>query len=350
MGSGPFRQGREQCVLICNESLPYPMTASPGNRLRRYIMSFPTCLQGRWGGRTMPRRGKATQAGAAIRRRRRAALEFLEDRTLLSIAPQTYVVTNPNDSGAGSLRAAISSANADTYPGSTYDTIQFASSLAWQTINLKAIGAPNPVIGNSALAITRPVHIVGDAAPGLTITWIGTPINRTPPRIFYISAAGNLTLQNLTVSGGYTTYNGGGIYNDGGAVTLTNDTLSGNSTYGGSGGGIYNHGGAATLTNDTLYGNSAINGGIGGGIYNYRGTVTLTNDTLSGNSAYYRVVGYSTTGGIGGGIYNDGGTVTLTNDTVSGNLASDGGGIDNHSGTVTLTNDTLSNNSADYGG
>src|SRR5271157_1929445 len=114
MGSGPFRQGREQCVLICNESLPYPMTASPGNRLRRYIMSFPTCLQGRWGGRTMPRRGKATQARAAIRRRRRAALEFLEDRTLLSTAPQTYVVNNPTDTpvaGQTDLRQAISKAN-----------------------------------------------------------------------------------------------------------------------------------------------------------------------------------------------------------------------------------------------
>ena len=160
-------------------------------------MSFPICLQGRWGGRTIRRRGEATQAGAAIRHRRRAALEFLEDRTLLSIAPQTYVVTNTSDSGADTLRDAINSANRDTYPPSTYDTIQFDSSLAGKTISLTTIG--DSTVGNSALAITAPVHIAGDAAGGLTIASSGA---RTSARIFYISAAGNLTLQNLTVSGG----------------------------------------------------------------------------------------------------------------------------------------------------
>ena len=72
-----------------------------------------------------------------------------------------------------------------------------------------------------------------------------------------------------------------------GNLSLTNDTLSGNSA--GRGGGVYNDG-TSTLTNGTLSGNSA---GYGGGVFNY-GTATLTNDTLSGNSA-----------GFGGGVYND---------------------------------------------
>src|SRR5262249_42297337 len=40
-------------------------------------------------------------------------------------APQTYTVTNTNDSGAGSLRAAVQSADADTYSGTAFDTIVF---------------------------------------------------------------------------------------------------------------------------------------------------------------------------------------------------------------------------------
>ena len=50
-----------------------------------------------------------------------------------------------------------------------------------------------------------------------------------------------------------------------GTVTLTNSTVSGNSAR--NGGGIYNQGGALTLlTNSTVSGNSADNSG--GGIYN----------------------------------------------------------------------------------
>src|SRR5208337_2664785 len=109
-------------------------------------------------------------------------------------------------------------------------------------------------------------------------------------------------------------------------VTLTNDTLSGNSAT--DGGGIYNYG-TVTLTNDTLSGNSATDGG---GIYN-DGTVTLTNVTISGNSATY-----------GGGIYNDyTGTVPLTTDTLSGNSANYGGGNISTCGTVTLTNTIVAN-------
>ena len=97
---------------------------------------------------------------------------------------------------------------------------------------------------------------------------------------------------------------GGGIRAD--TATLTNSTISGNST-GGSGGGITAT--TATFTNATVSGNSA--GDIGGGIR--ATTATLTNSTVSGNSA----------GNDGGGIYA---TVeaTLTNSIVLGNDAPSG--------------------------
>src|SRR5208337_2972325 len=147
-------------------------------------------------------------------------------------ASSSYLVTLTTDTtDVGTLRAAVGWANVSTNvnPANSPvapNTVTFDPSLAGQTINLTTIG--DSTDGDSALAITAPVQIAGDAAPGLTIARSSAP--GTPDfRIFYISAAGNLTLQNLTVSGGQATYHGGGIYNDGGAVTLTNDTLANNS-------------------------------------------------------------------------------------------------------------------------
>jgi hypothetical protein len=65
-----------------------------------------------------------------------------------------------------------------------------------------------------------------------------------------------------------------------------------NATFGEGGGGIYNRGGTLTVSNSTLSGNSA--GDEGGGILLSSGTVTVSNSTLSGNSASF-----------GGGIRND---------------------------------------------
>ncbi len=155
----------------------------------------------------------------------RLTLNPLEDRVLLSVAPQMYTVTNVNDSGPGSLRAAIDSANADSYSGSALDTIVFDPSLAGQTIDLTTVGDNSQ--GSSALAITAPIQIDGSTAPGLTIARLKT--SQTPDfRIFYVASGGNLTLNDLTILGGQSINDGGGLLNDG-TVTLTGDTLTGNS-------------------------------------------------------------------------------------------------------------------------
>ena len=133
---------------------------------------------------------------------------------------------------------------------------------------------------------------------------------------FYI-AAGAVTIQNLTISGG--SYNlGGGIYNAG-TLTVSNSTLSGNSTSGvsGTGGGIFNAG-TLTVSSSTLSGNSA---STGGGILN-SGTLTVSSSTLSGNSA-----------GLGGAIYSNA-NVTVSNSTFSGNSASLGADINTGGGMV----------------
>jgi predicted outer membrane repeat protein len=90
--------------------------------------------------------------------------------------------------------------------------------------------------------------------------------------------------------------------------------VSGNTAQG-SGGGIENDGGALTLTNSTVSDNTA-RGGSGGGIYSL-GMLMLTNTTVANNIAQ----------SSGGGIYKAGNQAELTFCTIYGNRATRGGGI-----------------------
>ncbi|HEX9131916.1 MAG TPA: choice-of-anchor Q domain-containing protein, partial [Ktedonobacteraceae bacterium] len=104
---------------------------------------------------------------------------------------------------------------------------------------------------------------------------------------------GTLTLTNSTVSANTTPADGGGIYSgvnatDVGVLTLTNSTVSGNTSAGGSGGGIEYEGSQATITFCTLYGNTALNGGgisIGNNTAHQPVQVTLRNSLVAGNHA-----------------------------------------------------------------
>ena len=87
----------------------------------------------------------------------------------------------------------------------------------------------------------------------------------------------------------------------------------------GSGGGIYNLGGTVNVSQSTLSGNWAVQ--FGGGIYNSGGTVNVSHSTLSSNSA----------GISGGGIYNSlFGTVNVLDySTIYGNSAPSGADLYN---------------------
>ncbi len=99
--------------------------------------------------------------------------------------------------------------------------------------------------------------------------------------VFEVASGVTATLSNLTISRGLSHGAGGGVAN-GGAVTFTGCTISGNSAN--DGGGVANTG-TATLTDCTISGNSGTNGG--GGLWN-NGTpaeLSLTACTISGNSS-----------------------------------------------------------------
>jgi len=288
-----------------------------------------------------------TGSGAAMKRRLMMMVMMLGLLGGAMVAAQaaTYTVTNTNDSGAGSLRQAISDANGS----SESDTINISV-----TGTIMLGGTELTIANNGALTIN------GLGASQLTVS------GNDASRVFNIASGANATISGLTISRGNSgsSFGGGGIFNNGGTVNLTNSTVSGNSANGGSGGGILNLGGTVNLTSSTVSGNSASNGGGilnsgtvnltnstvsgnstsngGGGIFNSIGTVNLTNSTVSGNSAT----------NSGGGIFNNGGNsiLTLTNSTVSGNSANNSGGGITNGGTVTLTNSTASGNSAGSGG
>jgi predicted outer membrane repeat protein len=97
------------------------------------------------------------------------------------------------------------------------------------------------------------------------------------------------------------------------------------------GGGIFNNEGAI-IADDSVFSNNTA--GLGGGIYNQKGSATLSSSTIDNNRAASR----------GGGIYTDG-ILFLTNVTVSVNDATVGGGVNNQD-TAIFTNVTFSNNTA----
>ena len=235
-------------------------------------------------------------------------------------------VTNLNDSGLGSLRSAIIGA-------SSGDTIQFGVGLS----------------GTILLSSTLPTISTNLTINGGSVVTIN---GNNSVADFVIANGAVVILDGVTITGGQTASNGngGGIYNNGGILTLDNSILEGNTAvYGGGGngngdgGGIYNNGGILTLDNSILEGNKAIyvggngNGnGDGGGIYNNGGILTLVNSILEGNTAVYGG-GNGNGNGDGGGIYNNGGMVNLANSTFLNNSASFGNDIYNNGGTVAVT-------------
>lgn len=153
-------------------------------------------------------------------------------------------------------------------------------------------------------------------------------------RVFKVNSGVGLTVRSLTITHGMADYdNGGGLFNDGGNVTIDGAHFTDNHAYD-SGGAIANRG-TLTVVRSVLTRNGAHYGG--GAIDNHDGVLVVRDSTLSANG-----VGYG-----GAGINNDYGTVTVHNSTLVENYADEGGGIRNGA-VLTVSNSTLVGNVA-YG-
>jgi parallel beta-helix repeat protein len=276
------------------------------------------------------RRPRKARVRPATCFRSRLFLQSLEARDV----PATFTVTNANDSGAGSLRQAILDSN--NAPGA--DTIVFDN---------VAFATPQQITLSSELLITDDLTITGPGASQLSVS--GNNANRVF-EINLISRVLNVTLSNMTVTGGkITSGSGAGIYTADENVTLNNMVISGNTVaglVGDSGGGVgVGGGGILTVRNSILSGNSA--SGHGGGIYFFdSGSLLVDSSTVSGNSSTMAARG-------GGGIYFYGtagaGGVVIRNSTITGNSsAGSAGGIAfvNLDGNAQIQNSTITGNTS----
>ena len=165
-------------------------------------------------------------------------------------AAAPFEVTNLNDSGVGSLRAAVEQAGASPAD----DTITFQSGLSG-TIALTSGQLTSP-INTGALAIEGP------GASRLTIT------AGDASRILYANGGSGqaLDISGLTLEHGSAVL-GGAIYETDRNLTIADSVLRNNHASG-KGGATWTDGfnSTLTITNSTLTGNSA--GGDGGAIYN----------------------------------------------------------------------------------
>ena len=211
-------------------------------------------------------------------------------------------------------------------------------------------------------------------------------------QVVVISSNGNLTIKDSSanadgtgrigkITGGYSSYNGmnysdggGGIYVEGGSLTLESGSITGNKAFK-NGGGVYvGSGGTFTMKGGSITDNTAdeYGGGVyvgssctftmtggfigstatpnkawmGGGIYIWNGNVTISgNAQIIGNQtkSYLLVLdGPPRIFNKGGGVYLSFGTLTMSgNSCISENMVDVGGNIDNTGGGVYIEGGTF---------
>lgn len=234
----------------------------------------------------------------------------------------TLTVTNTNDSGTGSLRQAIITANGNGQA---------------DTINITATGTV--VLRSKLPDLATEMQVRGPGADRFTVSANGNY------RAFRVLDRARVSISGVRITKGDGDGMGGGIYNTG-VLTVERSTISGNEAY--SGGGIQNEksdvtpeGGTLIVKNSTISGNSAEGYDVfGGGIYNDGGTLAVENSTITGNAA-------DRGGGVCSNISLPGQKTTITNSTIAGNLANSfGGGLYNYRGVTTVKFSTIGNNTA----
>jgi hypothetical protein len=239
-------------------------------------MSFTASLHGLKGivvrsGRVQ--RNRTRRRAVTARRSFVARLEAFEDRTLLS----TFTVANLNDSGTGSLRAAIAAA-------SSGDTIDFARGLRGII-----------TLTGGELLVANSVTINGPGANEVSVS------GNNSSRVFEVAAGQNVTISGLTITDGSASGQGGGILNDGADLTLSGVDLSQNVVF-----------------------ESGSSGAQGGGIQSLDGTLVINNSKITGNRALGGAGASASGDADGGGIYVTAGTAMISNSMISGNLAQGG--------------------------
>ena len=169
---------------------------------------------------------------------------------------------------------------------------------------------------------------------------------------FVIKVEGTLTINDSSdpntgsITGGYSSSHGGGVYMYGFLSTSTFIMNGGNITGNNAskkGGGVYVDHGSFTMNGGTISNNTATNTNSGGGVYvsGSNGVFNMTGGTICGN-----------TGNEGAGVFvgssgENLGSFTLSGGTICDNRGSAGGGVYSH-GNFTMSGGNISNNIVSY--
>ncbi|MEQ9376203.1 MAG: LamG-like jellyroll fold domain-containing protein [Imperialibacter sp.] len=276
----------------------------------------------------------------------------------------SFVVTNTDDSGAGSLREAVDSA----LPGAT--------------ITFSLPPDSEILLSSTELGLNKTLFIDGSDVPGLKIY---------PPellRLFSVLSDGNLYLSNLHLTRIDVNEANGGMILTLGNLILNNVTIDNSDAGGAFGGAIFasdaasvtlvssaitncnaNRGGAIALfddaslsiSNSNIESNTAFEGGA---IYDFstgntaiiESTMKLNAAGLDGGAVHHSGAGdFSIVGALfhqnsavnlGGAIFTSNGELTIYNTTISSNDADGGGALfASNPGVVGITNGTIYSNS-----
>ena len=211
-------------------------------------------------------------------------------------------------------------------------------------INLPAIrlASGEATVRDTTISDINPSGSVGAVrVEGGTLTITGSSLsgNRAGDGGAIHLTAGTLNVSRSVFSDNIAGDKGGAIYIESGSATLDRITVRNNS--GENGGGIYIEDGTVMISSSTISGNTT-NDEDGAGIYHEAGTTTISNSTVSGNHSLED----------GGGMFVDDGALSIIDSAFVDNTAVGGGGGIYGFGdaALTITGSAFANNSAEYGG
>ena len=225
--------------------------------------------------------------------------------------------------------------NFNLAPGATI-TLTIGELVVSQSVTITGPGADKLTVRRSGAANTPRFRVLKISTATVSVFGLTISGGFSDTEGGGINNSGTLTLNDCIVTGNTSSLNGHGIYNKG-QLTINDSTIVANTNSGGSGGGISNDRFATTTINRSTIANNTAQGG--GGIDN-GGTLTVNESTISGNTDL----------GINGGGISNNGSLTITNSAVTGNTTNtgDGAGISNSRSAV-ITNTTISGNSTRFG-
>jgi predicted outer membrane repeat protein len=276
-------------------------------------------------------RFRLIRRGQALPRKRNTSrhqliAEQLESRRLLA----TYVVSNLNDSGSGSLRVAIHQANLNAgldtinFRAEVNGTIALSSTLQiTDSVNINGTGVSRIIVsgGNQNFGVININNsnssLIDVAIRRLTIRDGGNGTD-------FINGAGIASFENLSLdrvailsNSSGATAGGGGIQVFAGSLKMIDSTVANNSARQGGGIELSTDAIEAIIVNSTISGNEAT--GFGGGVIATSGNIVLRNSTITGNRANSDGVSNEIGGGVFGNVNGTLESITLYNTIVAGN-------------------------------